>query len=1083
MTELRTRRKGVFRLFLCCAIAAASGFGGLAYELVCLRRTALALGFGSAGQGLVFAAFLLGMGVGGVVLPRLRFWKRAPLRWAGVLYALVGFSIFALDPLLASAGAGGRLGVATQLVCFAVPFLLSFGMGAAYPLLFVAVEEANSPETRGRGVGLIQAANLLGSVLAGGLAAAWLVPDLGQSATAWIAGACYLAGSVVALAASASRADDSGAQAARSPQVVPEWGQAPRARRLSLQRSEIFALAAAGFTVLGIELWMPRRLVFALGGFLPTLAGSLVGVLAGLALGGLLVELLWRKRRLPGLQALALVSCGGVVLSIAAVELAVPWLGDLVLNGFWQRFVVASVVPGLLVLPASAALGMFVPRAILARGAVQDDAVQDDAARRAGEAFFAFSLGALAAAFLLPMIAWTQLGIRIWPAFACLPLLGVIAQRSVGVKRRRSDLQALLAFFALAGVCAWAHQEPLLHGARNFDARLRRVFGEASDRVTSASVVHDRSSGELLLYTDEFTAAGGEHSGYMRALGLLVGRFAPSEGGRTLICLGTGTTAAAMARAEPKKSMTIVEISDAVIRLQKSFRDNYDSFRTRARYATIDGRRYLEDREAQSLGAITLEPLLPQAPGSVHLYSDGFYRAARRALRRDGVLVQWIPTHAVDAGAYRALLASSVEHFEHHRLYLLDESTLLVLSNAPLEPREVADAAAIDRWMCGLWHPVDWDLARVELPAADTRSAWGRVTDDRPFLERRAFAPARELLSWLPGNLEVFAQESKPGADASAARIRAARRERMRARIALARAVLEAGRLDEAAAAITAARRLVPESLLLRRESARIEARRAQRDGLRLLATGRLRSAGKSMARALALEASTPLREVARVVALWGDGARKLADTELAAVVDRLGDPRALSAIERRRERGFAALWEDAALAGRIEELVRTRGAGPILPAARAIDALKREDPRFDALLRVRPRETRFRVVRALARGDLEGTKLGTRLDTVLAQLELEELELLAPWIERARNARLRRTASLWPRVSGRPRWWREKRACLERWGRAAPGDEAWAEVVRAFGLEGAAAEEAQTRVARATRLAVLRARYLGKDE
>ena len=70
----------------------------------------------------------------------------------------------------------------------------------------------------------------------------------------------------------------------------------------------------------------------------------------------------------------------------------------------------------------------------------------------------------------------------------------------------------------------------------------------------------------------------------------------PTEGDLCVICLGTGTTAAALARGAKERKLHIVEISRAVWQLSSQFEESYDAWRTAPGHKSHleDGRQFLE---------------------------------------------------------------------------------------------------------------------------------------------------------------------------------------------------------------------------------------------------------------------------------------------------------------------------------------------------------------------------------------------------------------------------------------------------------------------------------------------------------
>lgn len=1057
------------RVVLAALLALVSGAGGLLFEVVCLRRTALVVGYGSTSQAIVFAAFLLGLGLGGLWLPR-RF-AHAPMRGAATLWGLVAVLIVVLDTALGSFGSLG--GIPGTLLAILVPFVVSVPMGGAFPLLFPWFTAAPPHGSRangsnaaggGGGVGIVQAANLLGSVAAAIVGAGYVVPEFGNrlsaliaaGAYAIVAGACFLQG----------RGVDRGSAFTDGMATTTSASMAAR-----------IAIACSGFAVLGLELWMPRRLVFALGSFLPTIVGSLVGVLCGLAIGSALVDLPSLRRRGLAGRAIAAIATLGVVVSITATELAIPWLADLVLSTYSSRLLAASVAPCVLLLPAAVPLGMILPLELehAARSA-HDGRVSG---RDAGRAFFVFSVGALGGALVLPFVYVVPGALVALPALAILPLalFGILAhgRRLESLSRTVQRTLAIAAFCALPLATLPLAMRPALVGARNFDTSTKRVLRQESDRITTASVALDLARSELVLYTDEFSAAGGDRSGYMRALGLLAERFAGERGDRVVICLGTGTTAATLARASAGATVDIVEISPAVLRVSDAFVTQHEAWSKSARVHVTDGRHFVERAAPESLAALTLEPLLPQAPGSVHLYSVEFYRAVFRALREDGVCVQWLPTHALDPEAFAALLASFCDVFGEVRCWLFDESTLIVGGKRPLTTKQLPPASDLDSWICGTVSEVDWSLAELPRSAVDAvlRSARERVVDDRPFLERRAFAPGVEVLGWLPATLERFAASMGEARDT----LEIACQARMQARVALARSVLEPGQLDVAVARIRDAMRLVPDSLLLDREAARIRAAIADREGLVALAKGAFGTAASAFGRAIEDGGANALRD-AGLVACESQTGRVEAAIARIERLRALGiDVRSLPSVVARRDRGFACLFEDARLEPAFSAMGSDEAVDHAVPDPRRLaSALERGETWAEDFLRHRPIEARFR----LAESDLS-LELAER---VVPLFETRLLARLERWVRVDPARRLPLLARRVPKRRPKPQWWRDDDAALDAWKRAsdpAVSKIAWQEVVRRYGLEGDEAIEPRAEADRLRRAAVLTQRFSGR--
>ena len=83
------------------AACGLAGLGGLLLQLTLVRRHGLLLGNTAEAATLVLGLFLLGLGLGGLLGPRLLLLRRRPLGGAAVAYAMVALAAVAADAILA----------------------------------------------------------------------------------------------------------------------------------------------------------------------------------------------------------------------------------------------------------------------------------------------------------------------------------------------------------------------------------------------------------------------------------------------------------------------------------------------------------------------------------------------------------------------------------------------------------------------------------------------------------------------------------------------------------------------------------------------------------------------------------------------------------------------------------------------------------------------------------------------------------------------------------------------------------------------------------------------------------------------
>lgn len=785
--------------------AGLAGLGGLLLQLVLVRRHGLLLGNTAEASALVLALFLLGLGVGGLYGPRLTLAARRPLGTAALAYALVALAAVSADAVLAAIGPVGWFGGA--LLALWSPGLPTLCMGAAFPLLFSALP-------RGAGAsscGLLVGVNLLGAVAGTFWGGNFGIPDRGLAFCTWLAAGCY---GIAALLVAVRSRWQRGLVAERPP--VPRLGF-PEA-----------CVLAAGLLVLGLEVYMLRRLPFFLDGFQPTLAGVVTACLVGLTLGAALGTPL--LQRLCGDRAAAwsiLLAAG--VLALGLHEWLARFLGTLHIAsdlGFHLRILAsAGAAAGL----PCFFLGATIP---LCLGTYVHPETRP---ALAGRLFFCEGVGALLGAILVG-----HLLPALWPEgffVLVLPALSILALALLG--RRHPALAAggaafvlVLALAGVSGAGGLFSPAPPVRGSR-YDRAWYRPLAHRTDSVLAASVVYDPSQHSMILFTNEFRAAwSGPDSGYMKVLAHLPFLLRDQDRLRrvAVIALGTGTTANAVCHWPDPAEIHAVEISAAVVSLVDHFagagpgRSPQKQARFRAdprcRLHVTDGRRFVARRPPASLDLISMEPLLPYAPGTVPLYTAEFYGLCKAALSEQGLMVQWVPTHAMPQEFFVTLLHTFASAFQHHSVWVFDQSTLLVGSKTPhlpamdvLAPRFRGMPAAVrqDLHEAGVGDVTDLGLAFVATAVGGALEAAPVLRDDRPFLERIGYWSAEERLGFFPANLRVLSGLTERGGSwLEGADLR---RLRLAAKQELAR-----GRPPDAVTLASEAQSLEPQSVLLHRE-------------------------------------------------------------------------------------------------------------------------------------------------------------------------------------------------------------------------------------------------------------------------
>jgi spermidine synthase len=810
--------------------ALLAGFGGLLAEIIALRRMGLVLGNTAEAAALVLSVFLGGLGLGSFAGPRAALARARPLAAASLGYAAVALAMLAGDALLMQAGP--QSGVAAIGLALAFPGVPALLMGAAFPPLFVALGR-DPPPLR---VGLLVALNLMGSVAAAFLGGNFLVPGVGLTASAWIGSAAYLATAATL------------AVAARAANTRPPAAPVPPAAALGSLRRAAFA---SGLLVLGLEVFLLRRLPFFLEGLQPTFAGVLavacVSLAGGAAFGTPLLARLGEARA-PSI-ALAL----GAVLGCAGLhESLSPRLARVPVDSEWGLHARIAVAVAAAAAPAFACLGAVLPLCLIRFRH------PETRAPAAGSLLCWQGLGALAGALLaghaLPLLA-PRAYFAATPAALALLALAV----AWGRERRLACGAAAAAVVILCGSglggagTPWRPRPPVA-GSRNDRPGEYAHLEHRTDAVTTASVAYNRRDHSVVLFTDEFRATEtGPRTAYMRGLGHLP--FLLREGLRdvAVIGLGTGITYEAVSAWPEARAIDLVEISPAVVELARRFTADGPIVDGRAprfagdprvRLHVTDGRRFLARKAPGSLDLVTMEPLLPYQPATVPLYTREFYELVRRALRPAGLLVQWVPTHALPRDFYDLLLATFARSFPHASAWLLDNATLLVGSSQPHAPDPSAAAARhaaaepdlrFALYECGLAGPHDVGVALVS-DSLTPLAAVGELMDDRPVLERVGYWSGEARLSFLADNLGRLRDLATAAPPSALAQVRVARLSALAAQAAAA--TTKGASLDAAVRDIARARTAAPAAVLLHREESAMLRQTYERDILAAAGAG-----------------------------------------------------------------------------------------------------------------------------------------------------------------------------------------------------------------------------------------------------
>ncbi len=665
------------------ALLLCSGVGSLALEVVWTRMLRLAFGSTTLAVATILVAYMLGLGLGGLLGGA---WSRRPERgviWYGWLELGIGvyalFVPFALDALPDVAASVLPVlsfwpaALARFALSLSILILPTIAMGATLPLLVSAL--VRDPRESARGIGLLYGLNTVGAVIGTFGTSFALFPLVGLWGANAVGAALDLAVGAVALVWVAPRLAPVGTSTRAAPRPAPDGPRFP---------APVLAYAVVGFTSLVYEVAWTRALSLALGSSIYAFATMLGAFLTGIALG----SLAGRRRADRSARPYELY-LGGILLlgalSLATMQL-LPWLPQAFLS-LGQRLGVTPVGTQLVhillafavMLPPTLVLGALFP--LLCRLRTGDGA----AGRATGDVYAANTLGSALGAFSAGFLLIPRLGLRgtlLLAVATNFATAAVLALHHVGLRAgSRSALAAAPLAIALLllvlplpwnveALTAGFYRAPVL--AMDFGIDLEPLEGEVQPKLLfyrdglSGTVSVHQERGRTYLRINGKTEAGTARDMQTQVLSAHVPLLFGAPARRALVIgYASGITVGSVAR-HPLERIDAVEIEPAVLDASRFFDDVSGAPLDDPRVHVVldDGRTFLAYTQ-ERYDVIVSEPSNPWLSGVANLFTREYFRAVRGALEPGGRLLQWLPLYGVDQTSVRAILAALRAEFPH----------------------------------------------------------------------------------------------------------------------------------------------------------------------------------------------------------------------------------------------------------------------------------------------------------------------------------------------------------------------------------------------------------------------------------
>ena len=780
----------MIRLFVILAFF-VSGASSLMLEVVWSKGLGQVLGNTLEAITTVVAAYMGGLAIGASWAGRRNAGQANPVRSYGLLE--IGIGVFGLvSPFLIRAigvplGAAYTALGATSPVYGLVRFLGTFVllllpttlMGATLPIL---VQWGSKRADLARVLGTLYAVNTAGAVVGTVLAGFVLLPKVGLSNTATLAGSTSLLLGLVMV------------MVARSLGVTPEAAAPAPAKPKAAEKAPsggdprliLVLFALSGAVSLSTQIAWSRVAGILLGSSVYSFSLVLATFLVGIAAGAALI-VPWISSRGPSWRLFAVlqwIAAFGIL--YASIRIAdAPWdmLSRVVANRGNVRslWIQESLILASFMLPACLAFGAIFPIATRL-SAFPGDTPAHTTGRAYGWNTVGTILGTLVTGFLLVHVLGMR-GTLLGVAGGAL-VIGLVAWFAAPrTARRKSAIPEgipiapfavpalVLAGFAVLlafspawnrGLLALGVFRPLVateaeHATTPAEARVAMrdrlsreemlMFAEGRQGTVT---VH-RSRMPPYLYSIRFNGKTDASTGLDMRTQILAGQlpsmWSPDSARIAIVGYGSGVTVGS-AMTHPFRAADVVEIEPAVYRADQFFREfNHGALSDPRLTAHVDDGRMFLAHAAKPYDVIMSEPSNPWLAGVNNLFTVDFYRLARQHLTPGGVFCQWIQFYEMSDVTVSSLLRSLHEVFPEAQVFLCGRDLLFVATKdgRPLDMARVAERMARPQ--------VAADLARADIktPADLVAYHQGALADivkrlppaplnrdDRPFVEYRA---------------------------------------------------------------------------------------------------------------------------------------------------------------------------------------------------------------------------------------------------------------------------------------------------------------------------------------------------------
>jgi spermidine synthase len=691
-----------------------SGCTSLVFEVIWFQLLELIFGSTTLAISTILVAYMLGLGVGALFAGRISSYLKNGIRTYGFieitigLYALVVPGLVALYPDINVAitdSMSFQLATVIRFMLSLAVFLVpTFLMGATLPILIHTL--THNTTRLGHSVATLYGVNTTGAVVGVLVTTFVLLPAVGLLSSNVIAACLSIVTGSIAVFLLAPKFESHGV---RQAQAAPQ-----RPGVLGQERGLLLAsFAVVGASGLAYEVCWSRALGMVFGSSIYAFSITLATFLAGIAAGSLLIRRYVATRNpgsnsyITGLLLLAATSYAATALLPGMPDMlnalfmrhtiSTTWL----LTGLLQASVLIMLVPALL-------LGAMFP--LVVNALEPENRTEGGAA--VGRLYFTNTMGAAFGAFVAGFIMIPTFGIPVTVAVTASAILLCAAALLLQKKSMLPSVGAtgilISTVFVLTIPPYWnptlltagVYQNPDYYqgfGIETLPLQGLKKQGLVyyKEGVNSTVSVHRLDGNNLDLRINGKTDASLGDMSTQVLMGQIPQLFGTAGTDRYLVIgLASGITTGSITLHQPSH-IDVLELEPAVIEASHFF-DEYNNKpldNPRVRVIADDARAFI-GTVREPYDVIISEPSNPWLSGASSLFTKEFFQAARQALGRDGVLLQWLQLYGMDTASVQAVLSALRSQFPY--LYgfqaARDDTDLLILARqTPLTDRDLPD--------------------------------------------------------------------------------------------------------------------------------------------------------------------------------------------------------------------------------------------------------------------------------------------------------------------------------------------------------------------------------------------------------